>query len=303
MNLIKRFAADLVSVYVNSCPIHIRQDFLMNKAFYLLSDVYDCVGLKVSNRMTNKEFVFTLKFSLDVLYARLLFTRVYEQGTTEFIQQFLHQDDVVFDVGANIGYVTLLAATSVEKGKVFSFEPMPRTFERLTQNVGFNPHLNNITILNRAVSDQNGEVVLNSFENLHHGHSSMSKLDRNDHAESRVASTTIDSFVAEMNLEKLDFIKIDVEGAEQMAFAGAKNTFAKMKPTVLMEMNEETANANGFKCHELLEFLSNISEYSFYRFPGASSAIQTMSDIRDYQHGDNVVAVSCRHRERLETII
>ena len=303
MNLLKRLAVDLISVYVNSCPIRIRRDFLMNKAFYLLADVYDCVGLKTTNMTNNREFTFTLKFPLDVPYSRLLFTHVYEQGTTEFIQQFLHQDDVIFDIGANIGYITLLAATSAEAGKVYSFEPLPKTFERLAQNVGFNPHLDNITILNRAVSDENGHVILNSFENLHHGHSSISKLDRNDHVEYRVASTTIDNFVDEMNLQRLDFMKIDVEGAERLVFAGAKNTLANLEPTVLIEMNEETANANGFQCHELLEFLSSIDDFSFYRFPGASAAIQTMSNIRDYQHGDNVVAVSCRHRERLETII
>ena len=302
MSFLKKLAVDLISVYVKF-PVGIRRDYLMNKAYYFLSDVYDYVGIRITNKRTRNEFVFTLRFPLDILYARLLFTRAYELGTTDFIQRFLLPDDVIFDVGANIGYVTLLAATSVEKGKVFSFEPMPGTFERLTQNIGFNPHLNNITILNRAVSNQNGEIVLNSFENLHHGHSSISKLNRQDHIEHRVASTTIDNCVAENNLQKLDFIKIDVEGAEQMAFAGAKYTLARMKPTVLMEMNEETANANGFKCYELLELLSNISEYSFYRFPGASSDIQIMRDIRDYQHGDNVVAVNRRHQQRLETII
>ena len=89
---------------------------------------------------------------------RLSINRVYEPSETKTIKTHVKKGDVVLDIGANIGYYTLIFAELVgEKGKVYAFEPDPTNFDLLRKNVEINGY-RNITLIQKAVSNKNGKI-------------------------------------------------------------------------------------------------------------------------------------------------
>jgi FkbM family methyltransferase len=235
----------------------------------------------------------------DKLYAELLMLGTIEGSTTNFFQRFIKNDDVILDLGANLGFYTLLFATVANNTMVYSIEASTSTFKRLEQNVLFNSNLTNIKIYNYAVSDKRGKVKFHSFTNLHHGYSSISNLGRDDAIEVEVDSISIDEFTAQNNFDKIDILKIDVEGAEKLVLNGAKETIKKYLPSILMEMNEVNARSFNYSCKELLEILQNLGEYEFYKFESERKPLERMKDINDFHHGDNVLALASKHKSRI----
>ena len=91
---------------------------------------------------------------------RKMFTRRYEIDTTKIIEKFVNEGDVCFDIGANVGPITLALAQKVTpKGKVYAFEPGPPIFEQLVRNIALNPpYASAIIAENLGVSEQNGQL-------------------------------------------------------------------------------------------------------------------------------------------------
>src|SRR5215471_10782016 len=95
----------------------------------------------------------------------------YLAGTTEprlqrAIRNYVTKGDVVYDIGANIGYISLSLAKRVgSKGQVFAFEPIPQNFDRLRKNIEIN-NINNVQLLKVAASDRTGEAVMRATDNL-----------------------------------------------------------------------------------------------------------------------------------------
>ncbi len=140
--------------------------------------------------------------------------------TAEARDLFLHEytpqpGDVVFDVGAGIGAEALLFSQLVGRnGRVVSIEAHPRTYERLVGLCTAN-RLENVTPLQVAVSDSEGDVMLS--DNAHHLRNRV--LDSNE-AGVRVAARRLDTIAAELGIGRIDLLKMNIEGAEQRALAG-----------------------------------------------------------------------------------
>ena len=166
----------------------------------------------------------------------------YLLGTTEphlqqVIRQYVAEGDTVYDIGANVGYVSLSLAKQVgPQGQVFAFEPIPQTFALLKNNVQLN-HLDNIKTLNVAASDKSGETTIRIPESL-----SMSSMvwHRNDPSaiELQIETVRIDELVGAGNLPAPKFVKIDVEGAEALVVQGMRHTIAGSKPVLFLECSE-----------------------------------------------------------------
>ena len=166
----------------------------------------------------------------------------YLLGTTEphlqrAIRQYASAGDTVYDIGANVGYVSLSLAKRVgPQGHVFAFEPIPQTFALLAKNVALN-QLNNITTMNVAASDRSGETTIRIPESL-----SMSSMvwHRNDPSaiELQIKTVVIDELVKTGHLPAPQFVKIDVEGAEGLVLQGMRDTIASRKPVLFLECSE-----------------------------------------------------------------
>jgi len=153
--------------------------------------------------------------------------QIHEKVTTELFKKVVKERNTVIDLGANIGYFTLLAAKLVGfQGKVFAFEPEPKNYNYLQKNIKLNNY-ENVTALQKAVSDKNGKTKLYicDYDTGHHTirqYSGIEAYSRGRHTEEKsieIETVTLDEFFKGKE-ELIDVIKIDVEGAEALALTG-----------------------------------------------------------------------------------
>jgi FkbM family methyltransferase len=154
---------------------------------------------------------------------------IWEPCETNLFCQIIQPNDTVLDIGANIGYYSSIASRLVgEGGKIYAFEPEQRNFKILKLNV-LNSEIGNTICINQAVANYVGECTLHlSPENL--GHHSF--LDNINYTETQnVPVISIDDYFAG-NPEKIDFVKIDVEGAEREVLDGMQNVLRRNRECI-----------------------------------------------------------------------
>jgi len=197
---------------------------------------------------------------------------------------------VVFDVGANIGMTAVISARKAEK--VYAFEPDPTVFGLLEKTVAANGGA--VETLNTALGDQEGQ--LSFFSNSTSASAShlvtAATLGQRE-ATSRVPVTTVDAFVKHSRVERLDLIKIDVEGFEIDVLRGASESIQRFKPAALVEFNAFTMV--GFRDVNPRDLLRLLRETfpNVYRFKaGAPVAIGGDDDALAFIH-DNLVSAGC----------
>lgn len=159
-----------------------------------------------------------------------------------YLEKFLRSGDVFVDVGANIGLFTLKAATFA--GRVVAAEPGAVAGRQLADNLALNG-FKNVTIVPKAISDTEGKAVL--FHNpLGDDPQAFSLINDGTSSESEeVEITTLDRLAADLRLERVDCLKIDVEGAEDRVINGAAGTLGRFHPAVIFEMNCPTLLKDG----------------------------------------------------------
>jgi len=167
----------------------------------------------------------------------------YEPYETELILRQAKGGDVVVDVGANIGYYTVLLADKVGgTGKVYAFEPDKTNFEILVKNIKENK-LENVVAVNAAVGRKSEKKILyKSKENL-----GDHKLYGKDKDIEEVKIIKLDDYLADI---KVDLMKIDTQGWEPEVIEGAKNIISKNKPVMFLEYSPasyQQAKLNGKK--------------------------------------------------------
>ena len=168
----------------------------------------------------------------DVVDRAIYLYGLHEYRAARAFCRLVHEGAVVVDAGAHIGQYTLLAARRAgATGKVFAFEPMPDTRERLQENVERNG-LDNVTVVDVALSDRDGTTRIAVGEV---GNTGSAKLV--DAGGIEVECRRLDSVVH----ERVDVLKLDVEGYEAEVLAGAERTIATSRPAVLFEVNDDRA--------------------------------------------------------------
>jgi FkbM family methyltransferase len=165
----------------------------------------------------------------------------YERHFQRILCQELKPSSVFYDIGANVGFYSLLASGLVKPGTVFSFEPVPRNVAYLRRHVALN-RLSNVQVMEVAIADCDGETTfVESIDNAS-GYIGGGNL--------RVSVTSVDCLLQRKQIAPPDCMKIDVEGAEAKVLLGARDCLMRYKPTIFLathgtEVHEE--------CRRLLE--------------------------------------------------
>ena len=182
-----------------------------------------------------------LRIILDLQSEKDYWLGTYESDLGVAAQKLIRPGDVVYDVGANVGYVSLLSARlSGKNGKIFAFEALPVNVDRLRKNVLINALESRVTITHAAVI---GSVQPVTF--LTHPSGSMGKAlgsaGRNEQYNGRITvpGLALDVFVYDENHPAPDVIKMDIEGGEGSALAGMPRLLAEKRPTLLVELHGE----------------------------------------------------------------
>jgi FkbM family methyltransferase len=185
----------------------------------------------------------------------------YEPALHEFIKREIRRGDVFFDVGANIGTIAIHAGHLVgPDGKVFAFEPIPEIARRLEDNLLLNP-ISQVKIYDLALSNHNGQVSIYRFAGDNHGMSSLVSQQGGD--SSNVRCATLDHFVAVERLTRLDWIKLDIQGAEPLFVEGALQTIEKFRPKIVTEVSETDLRDAGVSSRDYLRLWFGLGYTAF----------------------------------------
>lgn len=212
---------------------------------------------------SQKLFLFTLQdgsifhYKLNSLVGKALFLKAFETQEVCFLKKILKEGDIFFDIGANGGFYTVIASKIVgTTGHIYSFEPSKEELELLQLNVSTN-NIENATLVKKAVSNSKGYAQFALSKD-----GAMNSLLKNSHPGQTIQEwqevelTTVDDFIKELAISKVDFMKIDVEGAEKLVFEGANKTLSKFENTVILfEACDLTSKGFGYSTEDFLTFL------------------------------------------------
>jgi FkbM family methyltransferase len=156
---------------------------------------------------------------------------VYEPAVVNAIQHIVKLGWVCADVGAHLGYITLLLAKSVgPTGKVVAFEPFPNNFQVLQSNIALNGY-KNVVLENKAVMDQSGWVSLKPYGDDPLPYSTFAHS-----GSGGCAAVSLDDYWGNRT-DRLNFVKIDVEGAEAAVLKGMERIMCRDRPILLVELH------------------------------------------------------------------
>lgn len=165
----------------------------------------------------------------------------FEKESIKLWIKLCEESDVIFDVGANTGVYSLIARTIKPKAKIYAFEPVKRVFLKLQENIA----LNNFDVVpfEKAISNSDGKAII--YDTLSEHVYSVTVNKNFSSPETKVVETeietiTLNSFIRQNDIKKIDLIKIDVETHEPEVLEGFSDYLSRFKPTMLIEiLNDE----------------------------------------------------------------
>ncbi len=177
---------------------------------------------------------------LDLQTEKDYWLGTYEPELQEAIRDWVDAGMVIYDVGANVGYITLMFALAAGKtGHVFAFEALPANQERLGKNIVLNNLNDKVTILDYAVIDKRGKThfLIGPSDDMGKAEGSAGREEIAYLDSIQIEGTSLDSFVFEMDYPAPDLIKIDIEGGEVLALPGMKRLLSEEKPIIFLELH------------------------------------------------------------------
>jgi FkbM family methyltransferase len=177
----------------------------------------------------------------------------YEHKKQELISEAVRPNTVFYDVGANVGFYTLLSSVLVGGGKVFAFEPHLRNLEYLKRHIALN-HIKNVEVLELAIAHENG-IALFEIEPT----GSMGCL--SSAGQVKVQTASLDCLLAQGKILPPNYIKMDIEGAELLALRGGEHCIRQHRPQIFLathgpEIHSECCrllDGWGYEC-QILDF-------------------------------------------------
>lgn len=199
----------------------------------------------------------------------------YLLGTAEvplqrMLQLWLSPGMTVYDAGANVGFLTVIAANLVgDKGNVYAFEPVPDLADEAEHNAGLN-QFRHVTVFRSALSHQDGEAIFQLSDDVTQG-TLLAHAGRSNTRQVTVKTERLDTLIERERLSLPDLIKIDVEGAEGDLLDGAIKVLREVRPMLLIELHA-TNNAIAERL-EALNYVSRVlgSDNSILNAPAHAS--------------------------------
>lgn len=233
-----------------------------------------------------------LCFLKEHMGGQIFFRGSYSGDQLSMIEKRLDPHAVFLDVGANQGEFSVAAARVLGFGKVIAFEPVTEYRERLAGNVALNG-FNNVLIVPVALGEQEGSLPIYD-ENApfadgtrNEGLPTLFAFGSRNHPREVVRVRPLDDVLDELDVARVDLIKLDIEGAEWMALRGAKNTIQRYRPVLILEIGRDTCRSAGYEPEALVEWLGAQNYRIEKIIEGGRTVPMTSSLLGDFQ---NIVA-------------
>jgi FkbM family methyltransferase len=235
------------------------------KVLFLLSEKIKSWSLKRSDGRPHWEIIrnFDRDIALKVDRSRSMGASLYWTGLHElrefiFLHRFLRKEMVALDVGANLGEYTMFMAKRLTEGRVLSFEPMALTRRQLQENVKLND-FSQVAIFDFGLSDKHQRLNLHEVDDGNEGLGTLFLGEKKSKGSVEIALESLDEKWNSFSLQRLDFIKIDVEGSELFVLQGGEKTIIKFRPLILIEISEENFKAAGYRTADVESFFKRIN--------------------------------------------
>ena len=198
----------------------------------------------------------------------------YEPELSDILLKLSSQCEYIFDVGANIGWYSL--HFSINKNtKIYSFEPISTIYEQLNSNVRLNKK-ENINTFNIALSDNQGDVEF-FYDPKNATASSEKNILDSDIKPVKCKQISLDLFMKNNEIKKIDLIKCDVEGAEIKVIKGGLNSINLHKPIIFLEMLRKWSAKFGYHPNEIINLLREL-DYECYSVGKKISPIKVINE-------------------------
>jgi FkbM family methyltransferase len=184
----------------------------------------------------------------------LYYTGTFEPEELSLLRRIVKHDDIVIDIGANMGSHAIAMAKKTVNGKVYAIEPAQSNFDLLQRNIEIN-HLTNIVPLRTAVGEKSGTQEMNIYEDQ--AFNSMLVLNRKKAVGKEIVQVlSLDDLREQEHISKIDLIKIDTEGYEMSILKGAKKILSsEKKPILIVEINEENIKPLGLNQSDVINYI------------------------------------------------
>lgn len=216
----------------------------------------------------------------------------YEKELGDLLRKIVKPNDVFVDIGANIGYFSLLVAHNSSSAKVVAFEPAADLYQKMKDNIALNK-IENIMTVNAAVGKVNEEkeLFISASDNL--GMSSFVQPENYSGKKERVNVVTLDDWFKSSGLSKIDIIKLDIEGSEFAAIKGMTQILKEQKPILIVELNPETLSMFNLKSSEIRDHLNHLNFEGFLILRDGRLKLLSQSEI------DKTINVLFIHHEKM----
>lgn len=222
----------------------------------------------------------------------------YETTDSAMIMRLVSPNDCIIDIGANMGWYSINIAKTYPSSKVHAFEPIPKTYLFLEQNIKLN-QLSNIVAHHFGLSNERKDLVFYFYPEGSGNASSANLSERTDAELVTCHVERLDDFVS-VNKLHVDFIKCDVEGAELFAFQGAVETLQKDKPIVFTEMLRKWAEKFNYHPNEIITLFSSLGYRCFYV---DSTTLKELTEMTDETVETNFFFLhSKKHQQLIEKL-
>jgi FkbM family methyltransferase len=208
----------------------------------------------------------------------------HERGEVKFLESIVKEGMNVIDIGANIGITTVSIAKRIGGGKLYSFEPVPEYSHTLRKNLSSNG-LENVKVYELAVTDQVGKV------NFYHKGLYSGIISEEGAKKFEASTTTVDRFLSEEKVERLDLINMDCEGSELLVLKGAKETLRKNKIRIFCEIHHDFLRQLGHSIEEIVKYLQNLG------FQVQSVSLNDLKTGNNFENCDYIYAHNLNKRK------
>lgn len=212
---------------------------------------------------------------------------VWEPVTSTLWIKLCKQSDVIMDIGANIGIFSLLAAATNPNSKIFGFEPIERTFNKYKKNILINK-FGAITAENIELSDSDGVADMYDFPDYTPLNATLTNVWHESDSGRKVIkikTRRLDSYIADLKLNKIDLIKIDVELHEPEVLYGMGKYLAEFQPTIVIEITTE------IMWNRIMERFNKL-DYLYFYIDELES--KTLRKINSYEKFDGYNFLFCK---------
>ncbi len=265
LNLFQEYQAGQVDKHIYIEQMHHTHQHLFDYSKLLKGSEVRSIEID-ADRVVVTFHRFGMKFVCDQQNRRIapiegLNFGLYEPNETEMVLRLMPTGGCFLDIGANVGWYSILVAKAAPEASVYAFEPVPSTYQLLMENILLN-NIGNIHPHNFALGAEEQQLEFFFHPENSDSASLVNILERPDAQKLVVSVRKLDDVAASKDL-KVDFLKCDVEGAELMVLRGALQTIERDRPIIFLEMLRKWSSKFGYHPNDIIDLLSAYGYHCF----------------------------------------